>query len=416
MPLRRLFPDPDVENRNGEVEELTKMTTSLSKGDDPRETAARAAAEALEKLGCRPDLCMMYASTHYDTAGAVEGIRSVIGQDVQIIGCSSSGEFTETAVEHGSIAIGLISSDSFSFQAAARSGLRNDTYALFDLLYRDVKDIVEEAGTTSVIMLIDGFSGRGEEAVFSAFTTFDVDAHIVGGSASGNLDLQTTRVIANETILTDGVSICVIKGGSPFITSVHHGHTPISDPLIATKTRENVIQTINNRPAWDVWKEKTREKALLMGIDPEKLSEKSEIARLLITFELGLLTEEGYKIRVPLSKNGDGSINFACTIPEGTVFRIMGAERDDQIRSAGEAARRAREELGNRKAVGALVFDCCCRAVILEDRFREAVHAIRNELPGIPILGFETLGEICMNPARLSGFHNTTTVIVLIAE
>ena len=32
----------------------------------------------------------------------------------------------------------------------------------------------------------------------------------------------------------------------------------------------------------------------------------------------------------------------------------------------------------------------------------------------IPIHGFETYGEICMDPNQFSGFHNTTTVIALI--
>ena len=70
--------------------------------------------------------------------------------------------------------------------------------------------------------------------------------------------------------------------------------------------------------------------------------------------------------------------------------------------------------LGSRKAAGALVFDCVCRSIILGESFREAVGAMKEVIGPVPLLGFETYGEICMDPTQFSGFHNTTSVIVLI--
>jgi len=69
-----------------------------------------------------------------------------------------------------------------------------------------------------------------------------------------------------------------------------------------------------------------------------------------------------------------------------------------------------------RKLAGAIVFDCVCRAVILGDAFSKAVDGIKEVLKGIPLIGFETYGEIAMEMGQLSGFHNTTTVILLIPE
>jgi len=41
---------------------------------------------------------------------------------------------------------------------------------------------------------------------------------------------------------------------------------------------------------------------------------------------------------------------------------------------------------------------------------------MRKVFKGIPLIGFETYGEIAMEIGQLSGFHNTTTVIMLILD
>ena len=84
----------------------------------------------------------------------------------------------------------------------------------------------------------------------------------------------------------------------------------------------------------------------------------------------------------------------------------------DQIESAREAARRANAKLGGRPAAGAVVFDCICRNLILQAEFGSAVRAMVEELGGAPLAGFETYGEIALDAGDMSGFHNTTSVVL----
>jgi methyl-accepting chemotaxis protein len=44
------------------------------------------------------------------------------------------------------------------------------------------------------------------------------------------------------------------------------------------------------------------------------------------------------------------------------------------------------------------------------------VHGISEELGGVPLAGFETYGEIALDAGDLSGFHNTTTVVLAIPK
>ena len=84
--------------------------------------------------------------------------------------------------------------------------------------------------------------------------------------------------------------------------------------------------------------------------------------------------------------------------------------------SAREAARRARSGLGSKNAAGALVFDCICRNLILKQDFSRAVAGIVDELGRVPLAGFETYGDIALRAGDMSGFHNTTTVVLAFPE
>ena len=136
----------------------------------------------------------------------------------------------------------------------------------------------------------------------------------------------------------------------------------------------------------------------------------------LLRFEAALDCGNELKVRAPLSRQRDGSIAFACGIPEGSAIRITESEAEDQVRSARTAAVRSRQQIPGRKVAGALVFDCICRNLILGDAFGRAVGEVVEVLGGAPIAGFETYGEIALNAGDFSGFHNTTTVVLSFAE
>jgi hypothetical protein len=190
---------------------------------------------------------------------------------------------------------------------------------------------------------------------------------------------------------------------------------PISPPLRVTRAEGARVFEVEGRPAWDVWKDHTREAAAALGINADSL-EGDALGAFLLRFEAGLAAGGSYKIRAPLRCFEDGSLLFASEVPEGVYVRITESVPGRQIASAREAARRARGQLGEAKVAGALVFDCICRNLILGERFREAIAAMGEELGGAPLAGFETYGEIALGAGEMSGFHNTTSVVLAFPE
>ena len=267
---------------------------------------------------------------------------------------------------------------------------KEDPEAAIKEVIAKLHDNIEGNPYLSALLLIDGLSGVGEEATLLASYLFGKQLKIVGGMAGDDFKMEKTFVFSDDKVCTNAVSACLLASKMPLFTGIKHGHIPLSRALKVTRAEGNVLYEINNKPAWEIWKEETVEVAQKRGIDIEQLKTPAEIAQFFTNYSLGLATEkEGeYKIRWPAGINEDGSLNFACGIAEGAVFRIMdGSNLENQINAAEEAARIAKqsaENAGYSDFAGIFVFDCAVRLLMLGDRFSEAVDCFKKVYPVFP--------------------------------
>jgi methyl-accepting chemotaxis protein len=401
---------------------VTTLTTGLCDGENGALAAKGAVSQAKEKLGrARIDLSIVYSSSKYDYQEVVDVVREVTG-NAPLIGASTAGEFTEAGVDKGHVAVGLLSSDDIKVFTAISEGVKEDPEAAIKEVIAKLPDRVKGYPNLTAILIADGLSGMGERVALLASYLFGRGLRIVGGMAGDDFKMEKTFVFSDDNARTDSIGVCLLASKMPLFTGVKHGHTPVSRKLKATRTECNVLYEINNMPAWMAWKEETAESARKAGIDVNQLKTPAEIAQFCANSQLGLATEkEGeYKIRWPVSANEDGSLNFTCDIAEGAIFRIMdGSNLEDQIDAAEGAAMMARQSAGDAgysEFAGILVFDCAHRQLMLGDKFPESVDRYKKVLPGVPLLGWETYGEIRLEPGQFSGFHNTTAVVLLLPK
>lgn len=168
---------------------------------------------------------------------------------------------------------------------------------------------------------------------------------------------------------------------------------------------------IAGRPAWDVWREITRDVAARRGIDPD-----ADVGGYLLHFQAGLVSGPATLMRAPVGRSASGALSFACAMAEGAKIRIYQSEERPLIFSAREAARRAALPLDGRGVAGAIVFECVCRSLLLGDRFQEAVSGIKDELGAPPLAGLEAYGELALGAGDSSGLHNATTVVLAFGD
>jgi len=396
----------------------TTFCTGLSANDNSFQAGKFAAYRALSKSDAKQaQLGIVFASSRYKYEEVLLGVRSVAG-DTPIIGCSSASEFTEDRVTKNSVACAFISTDSFKFYTAMARRLSADPAMAFRQAVAAMPAKDSDFPQRSAIILVDTVAGTGEAVSRAAVNALGPDVTIAGGAAADNLAFNNCSVFHNSKAYSDSLSLCILDSKVPVGVGVQHGHIPISPPLTLTKTQGNVVYEIDNLPAWEVWKEYTRHKAYFKNIDVDEIESKAEIGAFLLQYEAGLLAGENYKIRAPLALNSDGSINFAAAMEQGSVFRIMESpSKEWQIQSAKASAIAAVNSADpGTKFAGAIVFDCICRNLILDHEFKSAVMEIKQVIGDIPLIGLATYGEIAVTPGQQSGFHNTSTVVLLIPE
>ncbi len=386
-----------------------RVATALATG--PADAAGNALVESLRHSleGDSPALVCVFASTEQPLE-QVLSVASSAFPDACVVGASTAGEFTEARDAKGSVSAFAVAGK-LVVRAGMGAGLTKGPEEAVRGALDGLPD--SEAGYPFVtaIMLLDPLTGNGEEAALLAATLLGGDVPLAGGAAGDDLAMKTTHVGLGSRVTSDAIVLVKLFTKQPLGVGVCHGHQPLSKPLKITRAEGAVVHEIDGRPAWDVWAEQTKEAAAEHGLDPATLSG-DQIGGFLLRYEAGLAAGQDFKIRAPLAKSEDGSLSFACGIPEGAEIRITESVPERQIASARTAAERAKEALGDGQVAGALVFDCICRNLILGDRFHDAVKEVSEALGDVPLAGFETYGEIALATGDMSGFHNTTTVVL----
>lgn len=389
---------------------MTTVVTASSNGDEA--TAGAELADGLAKglNGQSPSLVFLFASTSQPIEALLPTLCKRFA-GATVLAASTAGEFTERDVSKGAAVAAAIVGD-YQVHAGMGAGLAAGAEKAVAAAVARLPQSVDGYPHRTAVMLLDPLSGNGEEATLIAAATLGGDApvRLAGGAAGDDLGMKATHVGLGERVASDAVVIASIFSKEPLGIGVCHGHAPLTEPVKVTKAEGATVFEIDGRPAWDVWKERTFEAAMAAGIDPNALAPDEE-GPFLLRYEAGLASGSEYKIRAPLSRGEDGSLSFACGVPEGAVLRITESTPQRQVESAITAAERARAQLSGEPA-GAIVFDCICRNLILSEQFDDAVLGISAALGNKPVAGFETYGEIALDVGDMSGFHNTTTVVL----
>jgi hypothetical protein len=387
----------------------TQIATGLATGT-ARDAAGTLAGHVRASFaGTEPALLVVFGSTAQPLAGLTRQLAGEFPGAV-LIGSSTAGEFTEERDAKDATALFALAGDYRCF-AGIGTGLKANPERAIQQAIEGLPHQLHGYPHRTAILLLDPLAGNGEETVLIAASMLGSDVRLAGGAAGDDLRMKATHVACGTRAAEDAAVVALLFSKSPLGVGVCHGHRPLSPPLKVTRAEGNVVWELEGKPAWQVWLDRTRDQAAASGIDVGAIRKDDEGAYLL-RYEAGLAAGSDYKIRAPLSRGADGSISFACGIAEGSVIRITESEPERQIVSAREAARRARSHLGGKPVAGALVFDCICRNLILGKDFARAVRGMSEELGNVPIAGFETYGEIALDVGDMSGFHNTTSVVL----
>lgn len=391
----------------------TTATVAKSDNRDARRAGREAATRALDELGGRAALVLVFATAGYDQQALIGAIADVAG-DTPLCGCSGEGVISQQGSDERAHAVVLmaIASDRATFDTFAVEGLSKDARAAGAAIAAEVRRL-HERRHRCLLLFPDGITGNSTALLTALQEQIPPELAIAGGTAGDLAAFQRTFQYHDGRVLSDAVSGVLIGGDVVVETAVSHGCEPIGSVRTVTRSDGGTVYEIDGRSAWSVFKE-------YLDGDPADLSAADSV-HLSFGERLPPRTSDSYGeyvMRTPFSLDREsGALFFPGSLAEGA--RIQMTRRDpDRIRrsamqSANELAARRR-----RRPNLVLHFDCAGRGrIIFGDHATEMAITPIQEILGreLPWVGFHTYGEI----AQLDGtayYHNYTVVLLALYD
>ncbi len=375
--------------------------------DNSKEAGRSLGEQIVKQLGDRPpDALILFVSPKYDAAALVESVTEQCGAKI-VVGCSSAGEFTnETQGEERACAV-AISSARLQFAVGIGHGISADRRkAAEDMVsgFRCGKEGSDEY--CSALILTDALAGHADELIEELTLKTGGSHQFFGGGAGDDANFRRTQVFAGGEIASDAAVALEIISDKPIGSGVRHGWTPATAPMRVTEARGAELVSLNASPILDIFREHAES-------TKQTFDEQNPVPFFLHNI-LGIETGDGYKLRVPLAINADGSVLCAAEIPQGSAVCLMSTDSASAREAAANATLAAVEQLHGHPPGVALFFDCVATRLRMGREFGNELDALKEVLGETQFAGCNTYGQVARTAGQFNGFHNCTAVVCVL--
>lgn len=281
--------------------------------------------------------------------------------------------------------------------------LNDDSFSV-DMLAPLTRAVAESPIRPTALVLVDGLTRNITSLLARTFSHLQQNRVTYIGGGAGSLSLQPQPcVFTNAGFFQDAAVVALVNQQTEI--GVRHGWRSLKGPIIATKTRRNVILELDYQPAFDVYSQFI-EKQTGQTLTKDNFF---DIAK---GYPLGLFRNGADRVvRDPITFTEDGELVCVGEVREPSSLYFLNG---DSRRLIEHAKRATREALKNQTTVDqCLVIDCISRVLFLGDRFQEELEAVCETLPpgsAAPV-GALTLGEIGSYASGAVEFFNKTIVV-----
>ena len=272
----------------------------------------------------------------------------------------------------------------------------------------DLEDEIEdrigdlEDETNSMFVFVDGLTKNINELISSLFNNFGLNINYIGGGAGSLSFEQKPVIISNEGLVQDCAILALSK--NQINLGVKHGWFEISDSIKVTKSDSNVVEELNYKPAFEVYKEIVEKHSGKTFTDENFF----DIAK---GYPLGINKISGEAVvRDPIILE-DNKLICVGDVPVNSYVNILGGSLDSLTTAASQASK---ESNANNKESFTLFIDCISRVLFLEEDFTKELDIVYSD--NKKLVGALTLGEIANNKKHYLEFYNKTSVIGNIIE
>ena len=384
----------------------TQTAVVCSRAEESAEAARGLGKELRTQFGnIPPDVVILFSASRHNAAALLRGLEEACSPKI-IVGCSSAGEFTNDMIGEGHVcALGIRSSD-LTFAVGTSRKLAENREAAAREIVATFNQPGDPSAYSAALVLTDGLAGHADELIEHLTFLTGGNHQFFGGGAGDDGHFKRTEVFLNQEIATGAAVALEIRSSKPIGVGVRHGWYPASKPMRVTEARGSVLVSLNAMAGLEVvtmHAENTRQ-----AFDP------ADPMPFFLHNILGIDMGDGFRLRVPLALQDDGSILCAAEIPEGASVCIMATDAASARQAATAATEAAMSQLKGHPANAALFFDCVATRLRMGHEFGDELAAVKAVLGPIPLAGCNTYGQVARSEGQFSGFHNCTAVVCVL--
>jgi hypothetical protein len=320
----------------------------------------------------------------------------------KFIGCTTDGEIAATGAEKvvftGAAVVCLIEIDPSVFAVGFFEGNKKASF--------DAGTVVGKWGKNTFsnpafLILSSGLHADGEQLLKGLLSTAGSEVSVYGGLAGDDRLFKQTLTFTNGEFTDDGVVAIVLDGDKVELGGIAtSGWIGIGAEKRVTRSKGNVVYTIDNEPALSVYKK-------YLSVDDSELPEVG------VDYPLMLFRDDGSSVLrgVMDVDKLEGSLTFAGTVPQGSRVTFSSSSGSDVIEHAKKDLEVYYQSFSHADLL--ILFSCMARHLSLGPMVDEEIVAAQQKW-NAPLVGFFTYGEIGKNvTGRCDFFNETFTLAVL---
>ncbi|MGB1241430.1 MAG: FIST signal transduction protein [Chitinophagales bacterium] len=358
--------------------------------------------EEVLQSGYQPTLAFIFSSIAHD----IPTLSNVFTQhNIDIAGGTTCGEFADDEIFEKSIVVMLtdMNKDNYRIYFEEVNGYAGSFEAGRTLATYSKKEFSTPAYISMLSLNING-----ESLVDGIYDVLKEDFSIFGGMAGDDATMVTTYTFTNGKSANNGLITVIIDTDKVAVKGLAiSGWEPLGGSNLITKAEGNVIYTINEKPALDMFK-------AFFGEYHSVNDDDGTVAIATAQYPIQIKRKDGYVLRAPLNANEeDGSLIMAGPIKEGEEFRFSIAPGFEIIEETIDGFKTFKDINGDADAL--ILFSCMARHLSLGPLVEQEIEGI-NDLWDAPLAGFFTYGEIGSNIKGASYYYNETCSLVTLKE
>lgn len=349
----------------------------------------------------QPTLAILFGSVKCD----LEKIPNLFNQfDIDIIGCSSSGEIYDEEVFENGMSVLLMDINRDYYRINVTDCVDNDFLKTGNSIG---KLGVSFCDSPSFLMFINMMSDA-ENLIAGISEVVPNQPNIFGGMAGDDFQMIRTYTFTHRGIFDDAIVSLVFDENKVEMKGLALcGWEPIGTLNTVTEAEGSTIYSINDKPALEVFEN-------YFGSFYENKYEEETVALGVAQYPLQIIRGESTLMRAALKVNEeDKSIMMAGPVQKGDVFKFSVAPGFEIIEETISGFQEYQKE--QREADAIILVSCKARHLSLGPMVESEIKGIQN-IWNKPMIGFFSYGEIGVSQAGDCLFYNETCSLVLIKE